>query len=264
MKTGLFCMLLLLMTFNQAFVADDKPGLKVPFRGKFFTTDNLGNLFLVGRDNSIVKVTKDGKTSARVNFKIYGNLEQLDVTNPFEIYAYYRDQQTVLILDNLFNQLGVISLNNQSTGEITAACRSFDNGLWYFDAGNTKIIKTDKSLNKKIESLPFSSWTNESWSPVNILDNEKNLFVNDSTKGIAIFDVFANYYKTIDIKGLRNFQVKKDQIFYFDGEYFQSYDFKFFKIDTILQNNSCKDIRMDGENLYLWQRDTIFIKPVSG
>ncbi|MFT5725245.1 MAG: hypothetical protein ACI9JN_002369, partial [Bacteroidia bacterium] len=168
----------------------------VPFSGNFFTTDNLGNLFLIQSDNSIEKYDSDGKLLTVGNFKIYGTLSQLDVSNPFEIYGYYADQQTLLVMDNMLNIRAEISMSDISTGEVSAAARSFDNGIWYFDASSMKLLKAGKNLKTQIEGVPMGTWTTEVWRPTQILDNEKNIFVHDSSNGICLFDVFGNYYKS--------------------------------------------------------------------
>jgi len=235
--------------------------VKIPFAGKFFTTDNLGNIFLIKKDNSIVKYDKHGTQKAIANFKIQGNLEQLDVSNPFELYAYYRDQQTVLILDNQLSQRGVITLNALSTGEITSACRSFDNGIWYFDAGRMKLVKTDKSLSNKKESLPFASWTSESWIPTQMIDNDKNLFMLDTSKGVAIFDVFGNYYKTVKITGLRDFQVKKNKLYFFQNTYYQRFDYSLRTRDTLFALERGKMVRLDADLAFEWKSDTLYVRP---
>ena len=57
----------------------------------------------------------------------------------------------------------------------------------------------------------MGTWTTEVWKPTQILDNEKNIFVHDSSNGICLFDVFGNFYKSIDITGLVRFSSEKDQ-----------------------------------------------------
>lgn len=241
-----------------------KPVYAVPFKGKLFTTDNLGNLFLVYHDNSVVKYNKSGVKQAWLNSKILGDLSQLDVSNPFEIYAWYRDQQTLLILDNLLSIRATINLSELRTGEISSVCRSFDNGIWFFDAGNTKLFKSDKSVYEKQVSLPFASWTSARWLPFQMLDNDKNLFVHDSLNGIAVFDVFANYYKTVSITGLKDFQVKKSSIFYFKDQFLQQHDIKWLNTDTLYFDVEAKSIRLDGDLLFNWKRDSIFVYPFGG
>lgn len=231
----------------------------IPFSGKFFTTDNLGNVFLVQSDNSIEKYGADGERDAVVNFKIYGSLSQLDVSNPFEIYCYYADQQVLLILDNLLNVRAEIDMTDISTGEVSAAARSFDNGIWYFDASSMKLLKATKNLVTQIEGVPMATWTNEVWKPTQLLDNEKNIFVHDSSNGICLFDVFGNYYKSIDIKGLLDFQVKKNKIIYFETSHLVSYDYKFFVSDTLYVDSLAKMVRIDNGKIYSWVEDSLHI-----
>ncbi len=231
----------------------------IPFSGKFFTTDNLGNVFLVQSDNSIEKYGADGNRVAVVNFKIYGSLSQLDVTNPFEIYCYYADQQVLLILDNLLNVRAEIDMTDVSTGEVSAAARSFDNGIWYFDASSMKLLKATKNLATQIEGVPMGTWTKDVWKPTQLLDNEKNIFVHDSANGICLFDVFGNYYKSIDIKGLLDFQVKKNKIIYFEKPHLVSYDYTFFESDTTYIDSLAKMVRTNNGKIYSWVSDSIQI-----
>jgi hypothetical protein len=231
----------------------------IPFSGKFFTTDNLGNVFLIQNDNSIEKYSPDGTLTTVGNFKIYGNLSQFDVTNPFEIYGYYADQQILLILDNMLNIRAEIDMTDVSTGEISAAARSFDNGIWYFDASSMKLLKAGKNLETKIEGVPMGTWTTDVWKPTQILDNEKNIFVHDSSNGVCLFDIFGNYYKSIDIKGLSDFQVKKNKFIYFKDNRLISYDYKFFRTDTLFTATNAVNIRTDNRAIYCWENDSLKI-----
>ncbi len=232
----------------------------LPFKGKFFTTDNLGNLFLVKQDNSIEKYSPSGNRLMVGNYKIYGDITQLDVSNPFEIYAYYGDQQTLLILDNMLNLRSEINMADISTGEVSAAARSFDNGIWYFDASSMKLLKSNKKLATQIQGVPMGTWTKQVWKPTHIIDNEKNVLVLDSNNGICIFDVFGNYYKNIELTGVHDFQVKKSQITYFTDSLLVRYDYKLFKSDTLFQSVQAKSVRIENSTLYIWRNDSLEIR----
>ncbi|MCB9262508.1 MAG: hypothetical protein H6607_09055 [Flavobacteriales bacterium] len=236
-----------------------KKTIAIPFSGKFFTTDNLGNVFFVQKDNSIEKLNKDGKIVAKTNFKIYGNLTQLDVSNPFQIYAYYRDQQTLLILDNMLGLQHEINMAEMSTSEIASAIRSFNNNIWCFDAASMKLKRVTFLLNTEAESQPFGLWTTEKWNPQMMLDNETNVFVYDSVQGFSIFDEFGNYYKSIDIKGLSQFQVKKENILWYKNHTLSSYNYKYFKTDTLAIDSFASCVRLEENQLYSWKNDTLKI-----
>lgn len=259
MKLGLPFIMMAMILLVSGFRTESPQKTIIPFKGKFFTTDNLGNIFLIKHDNSIEKYDANGKKLAVVNFKIYGNISQLDVTNAFEIYAYYADQQTLLILDNMLNIRAEISLSDISTGEVSAAARSFDNGIWYFDASSMKLLKASKNLKTQIEGVPMGTWTTEVWKPTQILDNEKNIFVHDSSNGICLFDVFGNFYKSIDITGLSDFQVKKTKLMYYQDPYLIRYDYKFFKNDTLYTHKNAMNIRTENKTIFCWANDSLQI-----
>ena len=234
---------------------------KLPFKGKQFTTDNLGNIFLVQQDNSIDKFDSKGVKQASVNFKIYGDLTHLDVSNPFELYAFYRDQQTLLILDNMFNIRSEIVMNDLTPGEVSVAGRSFDNGIWYFDASSKRLLKADKNLQKRIEGVPLATFTTENWQPQHLLDNEFQVVTYDSSNGFCLFDVFGNYYKTLDIKGLSDFQLKDSKLYYFQNSNLIRYDYKLFKTDTLATAPNAINARIESKATYIWANDTIYINP---
>ncbi|MFT4522445.1 MAG: hypothetical protein ACI8ZN_001395 [Bacteroidia bacterium] len=239
-----------------------KTTFSLPYTGSIYTTDNLGNLFIGRTDNSIEKYDLNGQLNARVNFKLYGKLTQLDVSNPFEIYAFYRDQQILLIMDNLLSVQQKINLSDYSIGEITAVCRSFDNGIWFFDSGTMRLKKMDKKGQVLIESMPFGSWTSAQWYPTKMIDNDKNIFVFDPSNGVAIFDVFCNYYKLVPLSKTLDFQVRKSKILYFEWPYLKSFDIKYLKTDSLYFSSSAKNIRSETNLFFVERSDSIFVKKI--
>jgi hypothetical protein len=232
----------------------------LPSSGEHFTTDNLGNLFVIRKDNSIEKYDLNGQLNAKVNFKLQGNLTQFDASNPFELYAFYRDQQVLMVLDNLLSLITQMNFSDLSTGEISAACRSFDNGAWFFDSGEMKLKKMDKNGTVQLESLPFGTWTKKDWYPTRILDNDKYIFVYDPINGLALFDVFANYYKTVDLNQALDFQVKNNQIVYFNSPFLKSFNFKLLKTDTLYSSPRAKLVRNETNLFFIQTADSIVVK----
>jgi hypothetical protein len=239
----------------------EKPLVKIPFAGNSFTTDNLGNVFVIGHDNSITKYSPSGQELALANFKIYGNISQLDASNPFEIYVFYRDQQTLLILDNMLSLRAEIAMSDVSASEVSAAARSFDNGIWYYDASTIRLYKVDKSLEPQIESSPLASFLlNEEWLPHQLLDNGQQVFAVDSLNGVAVHDVFANFQTVINTTGIKEVQSKKEAIIYYKPPHLLHYNYRFLKTDTLHTDSNATNMRFESPNLYLSKNDTIYIQ----
>lgn len=198
--------------------------------------DNLQNAYVVLDDNSIVKVDKAGNKRATVNFKSYGKLTYLDATNPFMLYLFYRNQNVLLITDNFLNHRSSIQLSQIQSDFITVLARSIDDGIWIFDLNDYQLKKYNQNLDLQQTSGNVMNWLNDE-PDFNFLVAEGNyVYLNSPKNGILVFDQFANYYKTIPITGLSDFQVVKSQIIYRQDSLFLRYNSKFLSTDTLVQN----------------------------
>lgn len=247
----------LLMGFQLDAKQNAIPDLKVDFEGKFFELDNLGNLFIVGKDNSISKYNERGKLIAKVNYKIYGDLAHIDASNPFEVYLHYRDQQRLVVLDNMLSIRGEINLSEISNVEINAVCRSYDNGFWCFDGGSALLVKYSKDLRRERESPSAALWTNEEWQPHKIYEDGKNVYVLDSTLGIAIFDVFGQFKTHVRIKGLKEVQPFKGGLIYVRDNCLLNYDHVLFETDTIYCHDAMQNLKWDRNRILIAEKGKI-------
>ncbi|HLI92121.1 MAG TPA: hypothetical protein VKU83_00860, partial [Puia sp.] len=66
--------------------------LQLPQNIVDFNVDNLGNIYVINRDNQLKKLSPRGDSLAVFNDVIrYGKVASIDVTNPLKILVYYRD-----------------------------------------------------------------------------------------------------------------------------------------------------------------------------
>ena len=180
---------------------------------RFFTTDNLHNVYILTSKNEILKYNQDGSFDARfVNIKM-GKLGVFDATNAFKLMVYYPDFQTIQLLDKELNSLGSFNLNDLNIIRVGAVTMSDDGNVWVYDAGNNKLLKISGTGSnvKQSESgvVPFAGAM-----PTQMLFKDNFLFVNIPTKGIYQFDRFGKFVKNFDIKNITYFQVIDSQIFY--------------------------------------------------
>src|SRR5580698_4707089 len=65
-----------------------------------FTVDNLGNIYLLSKDNQLKRLDAKGDSAAVYNaVSKYGNVYSIDATNPLKILLFYKDFSTVVIVD---------------------------------------------------------------------------------------------------------------------------------------------------------------------
>ncbi|MFM2362064.1 MAG: hypothetical protein RLZZ316_966, partial [Bacteroidota bacterium] len=76
-----------------------------------FTTDNLGNIYLLSTNNQLKKLNPNGDSVAVFNdVRRFGKLYQIDASNPLKLLLYYKDFSTVVALDRFLNIRNTIDL----------------------------------------------------------------------------------------------------------------------------------------------------------
>ncbi len=210
--------LLFLLFFPLAVQAQDSLHLvgSIPVSASLVTADNLGNLYIVNLQNDIVKYDKNGEQKFSQNFKIYGKPTSIDVSNPMEIYVFYREANTVLYLDNTLSERGKTDLATGPFGLVTAAARSYDNGLWVWDQADLQLKKCTKEQENITSSGNPLVLGKGNAAPYLLADNGSRVFMADSN-GISVFDVFANFVKKIPIKKPGMIQVLGQKLYYLDS-----------------------------------------------
>jgi len=133
---------------------------------KSFYTDKLNQVYTVTQDNSIHKYDNNGRQVIARNLKLQGDIAYIDARNVFDILLFYKNINTLVTTDNLFNQRQVLSFNetpNLANKQVTAVARSFDNHIWAFDMISQRLMKVDILGNLILESsaLPSQSSTHQ-------------------------------------------------------------------------------------------------------
>ena len=235
---------------------------------KFFTTDKLGNIFVLTLKNDIQKFDKKGKKITEANFKVLGDATLIDAGNPLEIYVFYKDQNKLVYFDNMLNYRGETDLyNTLSVNNIQAVCRSYDNGFWFFDPDNFKLKKADKQGTLQSASINLANLADTILTPQMLLDDGKFVYLKTNSDQILVFDILANYIKTISLERFTSFQVKEEKIVYSTSKDLFIYNPSTFEKNSykLSFNEKVKgnylNIRIEDTNLFL--HDSIGISAYS-
>ena len=175
---------------------------------KDFSTDNLGNLYLLTATNQIKKVSENGDSSAVYNdMRRYGKVYSVDATNPLKILIYYKDFSTVVVLDRLLNVQATIDLRKQNILQVTAVTSSYDNNIWLFDELDSKIKKVDDNGNVLLESTDFRQIFDSVPLPLVMYDRDGLLYLYDPKKGLLVFDYYGGMKNNYQLLHLSDLQV---------------------------------------------------------
>lgn len=173
-----------------------------------FTTDNLGNIYLLNSNNQIKKIDEKGDSIAVYNnIRRYGKIFSIDATNPLKLLVFYRDFGTILVLDRLLNVLAVVNLRQQNILQVTAITSSYDNNIWLFDELDSKLKKIDENANLLLESTDFRQVFESVPSPNVMYDRDGQLYLYDPKKGLLVFDYYGAKKNNFQLLHVSNLQV---------------------------------------------------------
>ncbi|HSU51621.1 MAG TPA: hypothetical protein VLJ41_13545 [Segetibacter sp.] len=177
-------------------------------RAKDFTTDNLGNIYLLTSTNQVKKLDARGDSVAVYNdVKRYGSIYSIDATNPLKILVYYKDFSTIIILDRLLNVRNSIDLRKQDILQVRAITTSYDNNIWMFDEMDSKLKKIDDSGKVLFSSTDFRQIFASAPAPGSLYDRDGQLYLYDPAKGLFVFDYYGAKKNNLQLLHLSDLQV---------------------------------------------------------
>lgn len=198
--------------FNQAYANDTLLNYKIikSFDGDFtdFNVDNLGNIFLISATNQIKKINSNFDSTGVFNdYKQYGKIHFVDVSNPLKILVFYKDFSTVIVLDRFLSKRNTIDLKASNILQPKIISQSYDNNFWVFDEidatikkvdDNGRVISTFTDLRLLFDDVP---------TPSSIIDKEGLLYFYCDEYGWLIFDYYGALKNKITAKNWKDVQV---------------------------------------------------------
>jgi len=205
-------------------VAKNQPAIQYQARDYFILMnaiqlmemDHLGNIYIADEKNRVNKFDSTGLLQYNVVNNSLGDIHSMDVGNPFKIMLFYRDQQTILLLDNTLSEIQRFRLANWQLQDVTAACLSPDNALWLFDGTKNTLIKMNHAGMPIQTSDPFDIIRPPSARPDYIYDTDHFLILKEQGKPIAVFNDFGNYLNSLPFDD-ELFSFMNDRIIRTDG-----------------------------------------------
>lgn len=122
-----------------------------------FGVDTFGTLYYATEDNSFHKKTKD-TIITYANFQL-GEITSANAFNSLKINLFYKDFNTVVILDNRLAEVYKIDFNTtQPYKNVSYVSTGFDNTLWIFNQDLQQLELYDYRTNKiRLKTVPVQS-----------------------------------------------------------------------------------------------------------
>ena len=202
-------------------------------KARFISTDELGNVYLVREDNSLIRYNNNGDSTGNFRTIQNGDIQSIDATNPLRILLYFPDFSKVVFLDKMLSVKNELDLKTLQIFNAPAVGMSFDGKIWVYDYANAKLKKIDDQLNITNIGNDMRQESQTVPNPTAILERDSRVYMADAQNGIYTFDRFASYINTLEIKDVKDLQVFGKQLVYQEGDSLIAYDLQTLSRKTI-------------------------------
>ncbi|TKC01130.1 hypothetical protein FA046_04610 [Pedobacter cryophilus] len=226
--------LVYLFFFSQKISAQEYQLIaKIDTVAKIATVDNFGNLFVVTPQNEVLKFNAKGKFLWNYTNKTFGEISQLDVTDPLRVILYYANFQQIIVLNNNLSEISKYSFNQNPDQQITLTASANNNGFWVYDQINRELKKLSNSFIDDLKSGNIYQRNGFDMKATFMLSDEQYVYINDEQFGIRIFDSYGNFIKTAVINVKKEFEVNGAEIYFFDDQKLMSYNYLTFQMKEV-------------------------------
>ncbi len=210
-----------------------------------FTVDNLDNVYLLNRRGQVKKIDMNGDSIAVFNnLKKYGQASLIDVSNPLKVLLYYKDFATIVVLDRFLNIRNTIDLRKNNILQVNAIGQSYDNNIWLYDELDNKLKKIADDGKLMQETPDFRLLLGNAITPVKIFDENKYVYIYDSTYGVYVFDYYGSLKNNIMIDHWHNFKVAGKFIFGSRNDSLFRYEISSFRLDEWKMPTQLRQIKL--------------------
>ncbi len=256
-KFFFFFLIILLFQYKPCIGQEYKLIAKIDTLAKLATADNFGNFFIVSTQNEVLKFNAKGELLWNYTNKTFGNISEIDVTDPLRVILYYPAFQQIIVLNNNLNEISRFSFNNSPNQQITLVASANNNGFWIYDQLNRELKKLTNNFTDDLKSGNIYQRDGFDMNANYMINDNQYVYINDLGNGVRIFDRFGNFFKTAVINVQTSFSVTDNVIIYQKGADLYSYNYLSFedkKIKTPAVSESAKMILTNNRLLILTEK----------
>ncbi len=232
---------------------------RIPIKGRIFTTDPTGNVYIVRDFNELIKLNPSGDSIGQFSEVRKGRITQIDASNPLRVLLYNAEYSQIVVLDNLLSLKNQIRLSDLGVFNAPVIANSADADIWVWDPTTAMLLKIDEKPRIQA-STPLRMMLEFPPAPIYMVEQDRNLFMVDSTDGILRFDQFG-FFKTRYPYPCKEVQFMNHQLIYFKDGVLNVYNTRSFteKTLSIPSPETCLQVRVERERLYILRADCLEI-----
>jgi hypothetical protein len=244
----------------------DKIVIKLESSPEIFTCDNFDNVYIYSKQ-TLKKFNSSGKFESQNSSLGYGNLFSADVSDPFQILLFYKDFNTVAILDNKLNSIGEpYQLDKFGFSTVDAVCKSKQFGFWILDSYSQKLMLYSLNSKSFIREIDLSKYTKPLYYIDNMIESGDQIFLFGKGKAVMVFNELGGKFDIIDVYPKTGFQVVNGNLIFNNKSVLFKYKIETSQLDSFIIEDfkNFDDIKSGNEKIFVLNKDSVTIlqKPI--
>jgi hypothetical protein len=218
----------------------------------FFTTDNQCNIYVV-KKNELVKYDKSGKQLCKYSNKNFGNISYVDASNMLKVLVFCKEFSQIIFLDNTLSANGEpVSFDKIGLQQVSLVCSSFNNGMWIYNQQNFALTQLNTLYQVEHHTENLNNLLNINFQPIEMLEHDNRIYINNPSSGVLIFDIYGTYYKTVPVKNAKQIQIIGDWIYFMLENSVHAYNTKTTEeTEFSVPETNFSSFRLEVETLFL-------------
>ena len=256
MKTKLLILFFFIVSISSSQEIKTKFISKIPLQADtFIGVDEFDHIYYL-KNNTLFKKSEDDVINYS-NVQL-GKITSVNIQNPFKIVLFYKDFNSVIILDNNLNELtNRIDLTKETLfNNVELVSISSENDLWLY-ASDTKLYLYDyKNHFVKLQTQPMNFYHN-GLDPKLIKSTYKNVWLI-AADGVIQFNEYGNYIEFFKENEITNFfPLKKRFVYYKNSSFYFLENNMSFPI-LLKHKKTMKNIYVNNTSIYIYDGYDIY------
>ncbi|MCF6213981.1 MAG: hypothetical protein L3J45_08155 [Flavobacteriaceae bacterium] len=214
----------------------------------FYGVDVFENIYF-GKNNVLYKKTSD--ITYQFNNLSLGSISSISINNPLEIMVFYKDFNTVIILDNTLNIIQKLSFLDKN---ISLVAKADKNKLWLYNTDRQQL----ELYNYKTKTVLAKSQPQSLLNPKEIKGNANFAWVKTNSNTINIYNNYGSFVYSLDKKVDRFAVTGASTLIFEENTGLYLFDNSLHKINFI-KPVALNNLSVVNDNIYIYDANKIFM-----
>lgn len=228
--------------------------------------DRYGNIYVIAQGGVIHQFDSTGKQQLIYSPPVVADITIFEARSTVRFFAFYRDLQSFSLLNRFLTPIENYKFDEEKIRFARVANLSADNQVWLVDDIDFSIKKWDKNFNTITLRTPLDLLFAEKDYDINyICEYQNQLFLNDKSTGILLFDNLGNFIRKIELsKGTDYFNFLEEEIYFLENNEIRLIHLytnaeRKMGLPNIKQNQAVKRVLLRKNKLFIFTEKSMYL-----